>query len=121
MTKKGVGYCRPPIDTRFKPGVSGNPSGRPKKHKTLASEVADLLNEFSKLAEDGHEMTNREAIARELVNRAKDGDLKAATMVLAICDSIQDGSDGADLTPADSEIVQSVQNRASRRGETTGD
>jgi hypothetical protein len=29
-----VGFRRPPLHTRFKPGVSGNPSGRPKTART---------------------------------------------------------------------------------------
>lgn len=28
-----VGYCKPPKETRFRPGVSGNPGGRPKGAK----------------------------------------------------------------------------------------
>ena len=28
-----VGYCRPPMETRFRPGQSGNPRGRPKGSK----------------------------------------------------------------------------------------
>ena len=30
-----VGYGRPPLTTRFKPGESGNPRGRPKGSKSL--------------------------------------------------------------------------------------
>lgn len=26
-----VGYCKPPVHTRFQPGKSGNPAGRPKR------------------------------------------------------------------------------------------
>jgi hypothetical protein len=29
-----VGYGRPPVATRFRPGGVGNPKGRPKKKKT---------------------------------------------------------------------------------------
>ncbi len=32
-----VGYGKPPVATRFKPGVSGNPRGRPKGAKTVRS------------------------------------------------------------------------------------
>lgn len=27
-----IGYCKPPKATRFKAGISGNPSGRKKAH-----------------------------------------------------------------------------------------
>jgi hypothetical protein len=44
-----VGYCNPPIEHRFPPGVSGNPNGRPKKKKIVPlryeSDVTDLLLE----------------------------------------------------------------------------
>ena len=36
-----VGYKKPPIHTRFKPGVSGNPKGRPKGTKNLATDLAE--------------------------------------------------------------------------------
>ena len=35
-----IGYRRPPIATRFHAGVSGNPRGRPKGAKNLASVIA---------------------------------------------------------------------------------
>lgn len=33
--KKAVGYKNPPVNTRFKPGTSGNPKGRPKKSDNI--------------------------------------------------------------------------------------
>lgn len=30
--KQAIGYKNPPVNTRFKPGTSGNPKGRPKKN-----------------------------------------------------------------------------------------
>jgi hypothetical protein len=40
-----VGYGRPPIHTRFKPGQSGNPAGRPKGAQNFATEIAAELKE----------------------------------------------------------------------------
>lgn len=37
----GVGYGRPPAHTRFKPGQSGNPKGRPSGKKAMTA--ADLM------------------------------------------------------------------------------
>jgi hypothetical protein len=39
-----VGYGRPPNETQFQPGKSGNPRGRPKGKKNLATVVNEVLN-----------------------------------------------------------------------------
>lgn len=39
-----VGYKKPPRHTRFKPGQSGNPNGRPRKKVTLAESIQKELN-----------------------------------------------------------------------------
>ncbi len=57
--------------TRWKPGQSGNPSGRPKKLP-----ITDVLREqLEQLGEDG--LANEVAIARKLVEMARQGDLGA--------------------------------------------
>ena len=38
-----VGYGKPPIHTRFKPGQSGNPKGRPKQAKGLKTLAREIL------------------------------------------------------------------------------
>ncbi len=38
-----VGYGRPPKETRFRPGRSGNPRGRPKKPKSIRERFAREL------------------------------------------------------------------------------
>jgi hypothetical protein len=38
-----VGYGKPPKHTRFTPGVSGNPKGKPRKNKTFEEEVQAVL------------------------------------------------------------------------------
>jgi len=37
-----VGYCRPPLETRFKKGQSGNPSGRAKGRRNMKSEIEEI-------------------------------------------------------------------------------
>jgi hypothetical protein len=42
---QAVGYGRPPEDTRFKKGQSGNPRGRPKGSKSWKTLVHEVLDE----------------------------------------------------------------------------
>lgn len=37
-----VGYGKPPKEHQFKPGQSGNPTGRPKKQPSMASMIRDV-------------------------------------------------------------------------------
>ena len=40
-----VGYGKPPKHTRFQPGQSGNPRGRPKGTKNLKTDLEEELSE----------------------------------------------------------------------------
>ena len=42
-TPYDVGYARPPKDSRFKPGQSGNPRGRARGAKNTSTIVRDAL------------------------------------------------------------------------------
>jgi hypothetical protein len=39
-----VGYCRPPLETRFQKGQSGNPTGRAKGRRSVKSEIEEIAN-----------------------------------------------------------------------------
>lgn len=86
-----VGYGRPPCHSRFKPGVSGNPRGRPKEAKNLSTLVHDALNEQVVVAENGRrrKVSKRRAIIKQLINRSAQGDLRAIQMLLAIMQDIE--------------------------------
>jgi len=81
-----VGKCRPPLATRFRPGQSGNPRGRPKGARSLAAAVAAELGEFVAVKENGREgrITKRVAVAKRLVNRAVGGDPRATQLLFAL-------------------------------------
>jgi hypothetical protein len=51
LQNSAVGYGQPPVASRFKPGTSGNPKGRPrgaKNLKTLVKEAMIASNPFKK-------------------------------------------------------------------------
>lgn len=39
-----IGYARPPVETRFQPGRSGNPKGRPKGRRNLTTELEEIYS-----------------------------------------------------------------------------
>jgi hypothetical protein len=74
-----VGYGRPPKDTRFKPGESGNPGGRPKGSKNLATLVRKHLQSMLTVRENGRErrMSKLDVGITKMVNRfAEQGELR---------------------------------------------
>src|SRR4051795_5467686 len=75
----GVGYKQPPIHSRFKPGQSGNPSGRAKGSKNLKTIFQKILKEEVSLREgaDVRKVSKGEAILRGLVVGALKGDSRA--------------------------------------------
>ena len=79
-----VGYGRPPQHTRFKPGQSGNPRGRPKKTKDLDKLFDRELNGTLRIREDGQvrTTTKRDAIVKGIVLDAMKGDYRARKLVL---------------------------------------
>ena len=62
-----VDYGRPPVATRFQPGKSGNPKGRPKKPKTVGRIIQDALMTRVTIEENGRSrrMTAQEVIIRD--------------------------------------------------------
>jgi Family of unknown function (DUF5681) len=80
-----VGYGKPPQHTRFKPGQSGNPSGRPKRRANLFEETFEKeLNTRITVTEAGKQLkiTKLHAIVKQQTNKAITGDSKAAVLVM---------------------------------------
>jgi hypothetical protein len=100
-SKNGAGYGRPPIATRFKPGQSGNPKGRPKGSKNMLTLLREELDQKVTVTSDGRtqRMSKRKIAVRQQVDRAVKGDPKAFAMVLKL-ESQASGAEEVDTTGA---------------------
>jgi hypothetical protein len=70
-----VGYGKPPKHTRFAKGASGNPSGRPKGSKNLATHIHEAIHKKVRVnTENGvRHITKLEATLMQLLNLALGG------------------------------------------------
>jgi len=84
-----VGYRRPPVNTRFKPGQSGNPSGRPKGAQNLKTLFDQILREEISLREGEvtKKVTKAEAILRGLVVGAMKGDSRSQMTLFRLAEA----------------------------------
>jgi hypothetical protein len=67
-----VGYGRPPSGSRFQPGKSGNPCGRPKGVKSIGQVLADALQRVVTIQEGGRQKktaAHPPAAERERISR----------------------------------------------------
>ena len=73
-----VGYKRPPRQTQFKAGLSGNPRGRPKRKKLdIGLALNKALNDKVVVTGLGKTMTGFEAVVQSIVHRVLQGESKA--------------------------------------------
>ncbi len=81
-----VGYKKPPKNSQFQKGQSGNPRGRPRREKNNSARVLfnDALDEKVMIVENGRrcKVTKCEAMFKHLANRAAQGDARATQTVL---------------------------------------
>ena len=80
-----VGYKRPPQETRFKEGQSGNPKGRPKGSINLLTLLNKVVNTPITLTDQNGrqiKITKKEAALLQAINKAAKGDLTALKLLL---------------------------------------
>ena len=112
-----VGYGKPPRHTRFEPGRSGNPRGRPPGAKNMKTLLSKALNELVVVTEPGgrRKVSKREAIVTQLVNRSAKADYKAIQILLGMLRDIESDTDphpsDPTFTEADQQIIQRIQAR----------
>ena len=81
-----VGPGKPPRHTRFKPGQSGNPNGRPKGSQNFATILQQQLRKMVTITVDGKpkRVAVQEVIARRLANDSMKGTTKAMELLIRL-------------------------------------
>ena len=79
-----VGYGKPPKNTQFKKGKSGNPLGRPKKKKNLVDLLQTTLDE--EIIVNGVKKSKRELLVMSIVNDAIKGNASSRKLLLPFID-----------------------------------
>src|SRR5262245_8966395 len=81
-----IGYGKPPKKSQFRPGTSGNPAGRPKGRRNLATDLAAELREQVTVREGGRSrrVSKQRALIKSLMLKALAGDVRASTAFLAL-------------------------------------
>jgi hypothetical protein len=104
-----IGYGIPPVHSQFKPGQSGNPSGRAKGSQNLKTLFNKVLHEEISLR-DGAEVkkiTKAEAVVRSVVVGALKGDPRNVAILFRLAEQagqFQDAS--SDITEIRRVIVR---------------
>jgi hypothetical protein len=96
-----VGYARPPAATRFRPGQSGNPAGRPKGRKSFQALVQDAADTKIELKMGGKKvnMSMAQAFLQSLFRSALSGNAKVYPLVVELLQRYLD--DEMEATPDD--------------------
>jgi hypothetical protein len=112
-----IGYGKPPRASRFAPGKSGNPRGRPKGSKNLATVV--LRESRQRVRVNGPQgsrtVTKLEAAVMQIGNKAAQGELRAARELFNLVQrsevELGSAASGPCFQEADERVLQSLRRR----------
>ena len=122
-----VGYSKPPRQTRFAKGQSGNPKGRPKGSQNLASIVAKAGRERVKVTGSNgtRSITKVEAAFIQLANQAASGDLRAIREFTYLLKSLEDSGQSYLTLPVpherDRTVMANIVNRIQQSQDPASD
>lgn len=116
-----VGFKKPPKQTQFKPGQSGNPLGRPKGTKNFKTDLEEELQTKIVIREGGKtlQVSKQRALLMSLIANAIKGDVRAANtltgLVLKVLDQEEELPGERRLAPEDEEILKAFEERLRRK------
>lgn len=118
--KGGVGYGRPPLHTRFKPGQSGNPRGRKKGSRSVASIISSSFDRKVIVTENGRtrKVYVLDAVIIRIQQDALKGDAKAAALYIKLAQAFSSPDGAADqhaLTAEDHKLLANFVARQIRK------
>jgi hypothetical protein len=109
-----VGYAKPPKHSRFKPGQSGNPRGRPRGSKNYSVLLEEELNQTVVINENGRrrKISKRAAIIKHMVNKTLSGDTRMLQIMLEeLRQTRAEPEAGFNLQEADYELIRHLKKR----------
>src|SRR5690349_347398 len=92
-----VGYGKPPVEHRIKPGERRNPKGRPKGAANLATRLKRAARAKVAVTVNGRRisMDKIDAALTQLMNQAASGDARAIQLALELLDRTERRDDAS--------------------------
>ena len=115
-----VGYKRPPRSGQFKPGQSGNPRGRPRGTKNLATDLQEELSAKIIVREGNNQETisKQRALVKTLSARALQGDIRAINTLIRMIERTlptePEDSEDEYISPKDEALMSAFLSRHQR-------
>jgi hypothetical protein len=111
-----VGYGKPPVRSRFRAGISGNPKGRPKNSKNLTTLIRQAMTATISIQEGAstRRVSKIEGVVLRQLQNALKGDDRSAMAVIKMAmqmgflEDTDNRVEAADLSASDEAILQQL-------------